>query len=138
MTVATEICQRCGGARATDVAGGCSDTACVAIADGVIHVHTFGGGGLLSLLSGDDGPSGSSAFTLTRKSEHGRAEVSPAWRPWCMCGAYGVRDEKFDAYYCPINGTWLEQVCKEPKCQYCSARPAKHDLHEDKKDGVGA
>lgn len=57
-------------------------------------------------------------------NQHGRTHLGPNRKPMCSCGAEGIRDEKFDAYYCPNSGTWLESKCSDPKCPFhCSERP---------------
>lgn len=59
--------------------------------------------------------------------EHGRAHPGPMRKPKCLCGAIGIRDEKFDAYYCPTSGVWLEDKCDEPGCIFkCKDRPEIH------------
>lgn len=64
------------------------------------------------------------------KQEHGRA--TPITKhdkrhPKCLCGAIGIRDEKFDAYYCPLASVWLEDKCDEPGCIFkCKDRPEIH------------
>lgn len=45
--------------------------------------------------------------------------------PTCLCGANGERDERLDAYYCPVSGVWLENPCSDPKCYFCLNRPAR-------------
>jgi hypothetical protein len=60
-------------------------------------------------------------------SEHGRSSDQPMRVPTCKCGATGLRDPKFDAYHCPTSGVWLEAVCGESGCDYCTARPTKHE-----------
>jgi hypothetical protein len=57
--------------------------------------------------------------------EHGRSSPEPAKRPSCLCGQLGEYDSDFDAYYCPVRGTWLENVCSDPTCEFCSVRPEK-------------
>lgn len=56
--------------------------------------------------------------------EHGRGDMALKRVPACTCGATGVRDEKHDAYYCPISGTWLEETCTDRGCEFCGERPA--------------
>ena len=58
--------------------------------------------------------------------DHGRAHSGPMRRPMCLCGAEGLRDEKFDAYYCPNSRVWLEDKCNEPECENCVNRPEIH------------
>lgn len=41
------------------------------------------------------------------------------------CKANLAYDERFDADYCPICKIWLENVCTDPDCFYCSKRPEK-------------
>ena len=31
--------------------------------------------------------------------------------------------EKYDSYYDPETGKWLELKCSDPECEYCSKRP---------------
>lgn len=53
---------------------------------------------------------------------HERAEPGPARYPSCSCGAQGILDARYDAYYCPVSGIWLETQCKTPNCRICSDR----------------
>lgn len=56
---------------------------------------------------------------------HGRSPVMASKHtPGCLCGAKGVRSDRFDAYFCPSSGNWLEGECKDPHCIFChSGRP---------------
>jgi hypothetical protein len=38
--------------------------------------------------------------------------------------------EKYDAYYDPNTGEWLDDVCDDPECEYCVGRPenAKEEM----------
>lgn len=57
-------------------------------------------------------------------NNHGRSDEMASKRiPRCHCGAVGIRDERYDAYYCPESGEWLESACKDPECPLCSGRP---------------
>lgn len=59
-------------------------------------------------------------------SEHGRAVPGPMRHPACLCGARGVRSDRWDAYYCPTSGAWLEPRCSdECTCEFCKDRPEK-------------
>lgn len=60
--------------------------------------------------------------------KHGRASWGAMRRPACLCGQFGVRDEEFEAYYCPTTGTWLESKCSDPNCRWCTVRPDKKEL----------
>jgi hypothetical protein len=31
--------------------------------------------------------------------------------------------KEYDAYYCEKCNAWLEDVCDDPKCEYCVNRP---------------
>ena len=55
-------------------------------------------------------------------TQHGRLEQGPARAPHCLCGATGVRNDRWDAYYCPAGGAWLEERCSDPECD-CQRRP---------------
>jgi hypothetical protein len=37
--------------------------------------------------------------------------------------------EKYDAYFKPSNGEWLERACPDKECGFCSKRPKKHTPH---------
>jgi len=37
--------------------------------------------------------------------------------------------EKYDAYFNPKTGEWLEPKCGSDECEYCSKRPPKHMPH---------
>lgn len=39
------------------------------------------------------------------------------------CGARRVYYDDFDAYFCPECNEWLEHVCSDALCSYCSNRP---------------
>ena len=62
----------------------------------------------------------------TMNAEHGRTHPGPMRKPTCLCGCVGIRDEKFDAYYCPDSGTWLESKYDDPKCINYVNRPTIH------------
>lgn len=34
-------------------------------------------------------------------------------------------NEKYDAYYNPKTGEWIESRCSDPTCEYCSTRPER-------------
>jgi len=57
---------------------------------------------------------------------HGRDDVQSQGKrtPLCLCGAKGVRNEEFDAYFCPTSRVWLEDDCGNPACVFCFRRPA--------------
>ncbi len=38
--------------------------------------------------------------------------------------------EKYDAFYNPETGEWLEEKCDDVKCGYCKDRPKKHIPHK--------
>jgi hypothetical protein len=60
------------------------------------------------------------------KQDHGRAHPGPMRKPICICGMIGIRDKKFDTYYCPTSGVWLESKCEDPNCEHCANRPKIH------------
>jgi hypothetical protein len=44
--------------------------------------------------------------------------------PQCKkCGTYGLRNSKYDAYYCPVCVQWIEKKCGDENCEYCKDRP---------------
>lgn len=46
--------------------------------------------------------------------------------PTCVsCGKAGVRNDRYDAYYCEDCNAWIEPACSDPTCQYCNNRPNK-------------
>jgi len=61
------------------------------------------------------------------EQEHGRSNPGPTRHPYCLCGVEGIRSEKWEAYYCPTSGVWLESKCQDPKCQWCPHRPEKNE-----------
>ena len=68
-------------------------------------------------------------FTMSDNQEHGRTHPRPMRKPKCLCGAIGIHDETFDAYYCPNSGIWLEDKCNESNCTFhCADRPEKHSI----------
>jgi hypothetical protein len=36
-----------------------------------------------------------------------------------------VYDEKYDSYYCSECWKWVEKICSDEKCQFCSNRPKR-------------
>jgi hypothetical protein len=54
---------------------------------------------------------------------HGRGHPGPMRVAYCLCGAEGVRSDKWDAYYCPVAYAWLESRCSDPACTLCPLRP---------------
>lgn len=34
------------------------------------------------------------------------------------------RAGRYDCYWCPKCGSWLEESCHDPTCMFCSTRPA--------------
>jgi hypothetical protein len=56
--------------------------------------------------------------------KHGRSQ-EPARHPTCCCGVQAVLSEKWDAYYCPASGYWLEPNCNDQHCYICPNRPEK-------------
>ena len=40
-----------------------------------------------------------------------------------QCGTAGVRNDKYDAYYCPNCMVWIEKKCTDKSCCYCKDRP---------------
>ena len=43
--------------------------------------------------------------------------------PYCGCRVF--YDERYDAYYCSVCNTWLEEACRDPECEFCSCRPKR-------------
>lgn len=41
------------------------------------------------------------------------------------CGTTNCYNEKYDAYFCSKCNKWLESVCRDPNCDYCTERPKK-------------
>lgn len=41
------------------------------------------------------------------------------------CKKPGVRNEKHDVYACAECDVWLEEICEDPYCEFCSGRPDK-------------
>lgn len=39
------------------------------------------------------------------------------------CGTKRKLNEQFDAYYCPKCLFWLERICPDRSCEFCSKRP---------------
>lgn len=39
--------------------------------------------------------------------------------------AIAERNERHDAFYCPVCGTWLSPRCVSPYCELCKGRPDK-------------
>lgn len=50
---------------------------------------------------------------MTEEVKHGRSSPKPMRRPTCLCGAVGIRNDKYDSYYCPESGEWLESRCPD-------------------------
>ena len=44
-------------------------------------------------------------------------------------------DEEYDSYYDPDENTWLEEICGDKECEFCSKRPPtpKQAKKENKK-----
>ncbi len=66
-------------------------------------------------------------------SKHGRSTSAPMRLrfPTCLCGAKGERDATFDCYFCPVDGTWLEEKCASAGgtgCFLCDDRPPKRTI----------
>lgn len=36
-----------------------------------------------------------------------------------------VRNDEYDAYFCPHCLKWLEDGCTDPECTFCAPRPDK-------------
>lgn len=52
------------------------------------------------------------------------------------CGQSGVRIEKVDAYACLKCDVWLEKLCSDPRCEFCTIRPDKpSEMREGGDDG---
>jgi len=41
------------------------------------------------------------------------------------CGEATNYCEKYDVYFCLVCDLWLEGKCKDPDCEFCTARPDK-------------
>ena len=41
------------------------------------------------------------------------------------CGHTAVYAERYDAYFCPVENTWLDTVCGDDACDFCAGRPDK-------------
>jgi predicted RNA-binding Zn-ribbon protein involved in translation (DUF1610 family) len=41
------------------------------------------------------------------------------------CGHERMYCEKYDSFYCPKCGKWLEGKCPDPNCEFCAGRPEK-------------
>lgn len=41
------------------------------------------------------------------------------------CGHERMYSEKYDSFYCPKCGKWLEGKCSDPNCEFCAVRPEK-------------
>ena len=39
------------------------------------------------------------------------------------CGEKIVRNERHDSYLCSSCDEWLEKVCRDKECEFCSDRP---------------
>jgi len=40
-----------------------------------------------------------------------------------ICGKPGAYNAHYDAFHCPTCNVWLEDVCDNPECAYCTNRP---------------
>ncbi len=49
------------------------------------------------------------------------------------CTGPRVRNDRWDAYYCPRCLVWLEKQCGDPGCHMCVGRPEKPPTEEEKK-----
>lgn len=49
----------------------------------------------------------------------------------CICGATGVRSERYDAYYCPDSRVWLERACSDTSCGFCADRPETAAMEDE-------
>src|ERR1017187_9335959 len=69
-------------------------------------------------------------FSMEEKikmTKHGRA--TGGRHPTCHCGSAGIRDDKFDSYYCPVSGVWLEiNHSFAFDCGICKDRPEKKEI----------
>lgn len=65
--------------------------------------------------------------------QHGRGAMASLRTPACLCGAVGARNEAHDAYYCPVDGVWLEAACGDPDCEFCVGRPDKFAVDQQRK-----
>lgn len=36
---------------------------------------------------------------------------------------WAPRSDKWDAYFYPITGEWIEPACGDPDCEFCANRP---------------
>jgi len=63
------------------------------------------------------------------KLKHGRAYYDKKkLAAMCLCGKAGIRDDKYDAYFCPDSGVWVEEACDNANCCYCPSRPSIHPM----------
>ena len=42
---------------------------------------------------------------------------------WKLKDVPKAYSEKYDAYYDPDTGKWLEPKCRDSKCEFCAERP---------------
>lgn len=56
-----------------------------------------------------------------------------ARHPKCLCGERGIRDPKYDAYFCPVSAVWIERLC-EISCSICGGRPPTADYVRSEDD----
>lgn len=42
-----------------------------------------------------------------------------------ICGSLARYHNYFDAYFCGVCNTWMEQKCEQEKCRYCCDRPER-------------
>ena len=50
-----------------------------------------------------------------------------------FCHGKRKYSEKYDAYYCPKCVYWLERICPDRNCEFCSVRPKYSNLKEEAK-----
>jgi len=51
---------------------------------------------------------------------------------YCNCGSKKKHSDQYDAYYCASCNEWLESKCDDPTCEYCTNRPARPELRDEK------
>ena len=47
-----------------------------------------------------------------------------------LCSKPGIRNDKYDAYYCTNCVVWIEKQCDDVECIYCPNRPETPHIGE--------
>ena len=47
------------------------------------------------------------------------------WTNCSTCEDLVVYSDKYDAAFCPSCNEWLESICSDPTCGFCTERPQK-------------